>query len=198
MLCWSKKKLETTSILNLNSKLLQEDFNCFCWTNETVSESTGSSVWFLLLLKFITGLTSYQIKLLIYFHSGVQTTTLGKALKQSFCMVVFCSQPSNRPEVSWGGFKDSVHGEVSCWWWLRFWGFLLIWCYMTGRETPDTTSTCVSTVSTFNHLSGTFTFCSFCPGQREHTPSVSMKRWTIHQLHNSWTWVASDWDGVFL
>lgn len=108
MLCWSKKKLETTtSILNLNSKLLQEDFNCFCWTNETVSESTGSSVWFLLLLKFITGLTSYQIKLLIYFHSGVQTTTLGKALKQSFCMVVFCSQPSNRPEVSWGGFKDS-------------------------------------------------------------------------------------------
>ncbi len=39
-----------------------------------------------------------------------------------------------------------------------------------------------TTASTFNHLSGTFTFCSFCPEQREHTPSVSMNWSPVHHV----------------
>lgn len=162
----------------VTTKLLHEVFN---------KQDRQRDDWFLLLfLTFVTDHLCSQWSAVDDFSEAALWSG-GAALKQSFCIVVFCSRPSN-----------TTQPEVSCWWWLRFWGYLLIWCYMTSRETPDTTSTCVSTVSTFNHLSGTFTFCSFCPGQREHTPSVSMKRWTKHQLHNSWTWVASDWDGVFL
>lgn len=94
--------------------------------------------------------------------------------------------------------------------WSFILGYLLIWFYvywtavwwtLWGAEeelTPDQNHTRRQT--RWHHLSGTFTFCSFCPEQREHTPSVSTNRCTLHhvQQHNGTTWVEADWDSVAL